>query len=157
MWVERDTMCIFLWCMEVRRKIPSCDVFLRRKYRSVKSIVTHPSPSHRHVSIVRCCVGVTQWSIHCIRWRKTVKQTSRGINEVDGSRWGHRVQRGKFGQPVCPVASSIAGYAGCHLPVNPLYEFLLSSPLCCEGRGQNWIGNSALCTLWDVVQIGSML
>jgi hypothetical protein len=34
--------------------------------------------------------------------------------------WDHRVQRGKCGQPVCPVASSIAGYAGCHLPANPL-------------------------------------
>ncbi len=31
----------------------------------------------------------------------------------------HWVQRGKYGQPVCPVSSSTAGYAGCHLPVNP--------------------------------------
>ncbi len=30
----------------------------------------------------------------------------------------HRVQRGKCRQLVCPVLSSIASYAGCHLPAN---------------------------------------
>jgi hypothetical protein len=62
---------------------------------------------------------------------------------------GHRVQRGKCGQPVCPVTSSIAAYANRHLPANPLWEFLLNSPSYCEGRGQNWIGKFA--TLYSVL------
>jgi hypothetical protein len=41
-----------------------------------------------------------------------------------------------------------SNYAGCQLPANPLQKLLLNFLSYCEGRGQNWIGNLPLCTLW---------